>query len=172
MKRILSIIMTLVLFAAMSSSAFAAEVGLLDFTTTDMEGNTVTEEIFADYDLTMVNVWATWCGYCIEEMPELAKLKKMLPENVNLITICDDASIETELTNEILKSSGANFQTLKTTDDMYAQLLAYVYAFPTTFFLNSEGVPVVQPLTGVPSLENAADAYYTVIEQVLKLMEE
>lgn len=172
MKRILSIIMAAVMVMVLAVPAFAAEVGLLDFTTTDMEGNTVTEEIFSGYDLTMVNIWATWCGYCVEEMPELARLKKMLPENVNLITICDDAAIETELTNEILKSSGANFQTLKTTDDMYTQLLGYVYAFPTTFFLNSEGVPVVQPLTGVPSMENAADAYYTIIEQVLKLMEE
>lgn len=170
MKRILSIIMVLMMLLAASASA--AEVGLTDFTTTDMEGNTVTQEIFADYDLTMVNIWATWCGYCIEEMPELAKLKKMLPENVNLITICDDASYEPDLTQQILRESGANFQTLKTTEDMYTQLLAYVYAFPTTFFVDSQGVPVVQPLTGVPSLENAADAYYTIIEQVLKLMEE
>ncbi|MBP3651821.1 MAG: TlpA family protein disulfide reductase [Clostridia bacterium] len=170
MKKILSIIMVLVMLLAAAASA--AEVGLTNFTTTDMEGNTVTQEIFSGYDLTMVNIWATWCGYCVEEMPELAKLKKMLPENVNLITICDDAAYETELTQQILRESGANFQTLKTTEDMYTQLLAYVYAFPTTFFVNSEGIPVVQPLTGVPSMENAADAYYTIIEQILKLMEE
>lgn len=170
MKKILSIIMALAMLLAVSASA--AEVGLTDFITTDMEGNTVTEEIFAPYDLTMVNIWATWCGYCIDEMPELAKLKKMLPENVNLITICDDAAYETELTQQILRESGANFQTLKTTEDMYTQLLAYVYAFPTTFFVDNEGIPVVQPLTGVPSMENAADAYYTIIEQVLKMMEE
>lgn len=170
MKKVLSIIIALMMLMMVSASA--AEVGLTDFTTTDMEGNTVTQEIFADYDLTMVNIWATWCGYCVEEMPELAKLKNMLPENVNIITICDDASYEPELTQQILKESGANFQTLQTTDEMYTQLLAYVYAFPTTFFVNSEGIPVVQPLTGVPSMENAADAYYSIIEQILNLMEE
>ena len=170
MKKIISIIMVIIMLLAVSASA--AEVGLLDFTTTDMDGNTVTEEIFADYDLTMVNIWATWCGYCVEEMPELAKLKEMLPENVNMITICDDASYEPELTQKILNESGANFQTLKTTEEMYTQLLAYVYAFPTTFFVDSEGVPLVQPLTGVPSMKNAADAYYSIIEQILQLMEE
>jgi hypothetical protein len=108
----------------------------------------------------------------VKEMPELAKLKEMLPENVNLITICDDASYETELTQKILNETGANFQTLMTTEEMYTQLLAYVYAFPTTFFVDSEGVPVVQPLTGVSSMENAADAYYSIIEQILQLMEE
>lgn len=170
MKKIFSIIMVLIMLLAVSASA--AEVGLIDFTTTDMDGNTITEEIFADYDLTMVNIWATWCGYCVEEMPELAKLKEMLPENVNLITICDDASYEPELTKKILDETGANFQTLMTTEEMYTQLLAYVYAFPTTFFVDSEGVPVVQPLTGVPSMENAADAYYSIIEQILQLTEE
>ena len=170
MKKVLSIIIALMMLMMVSASA--AEVGLTDFITTDVEGNTVTQEIFADYDLTMVNIWATWCGYCVEEMPELAKLKNMLPENVNIITICDDASYEPELTQQILKESGANFQTLQTTDEMYTQLLAYVYAFPTTFFVNSEGIPVVQPLTGVPSMENAADAYYSIIEQILNLMEE
>ena len=88
------------------------------------------------------------------------------------ITICDDAATEPQLTKEILSASNANFQTLIPTEEMYTQLLAYVYAFPTTFFVDSEGIPVVQPLTGVPSMENAAEAYYSIIEQVLQLMEE
>ena len=169
MKKTFSIIMALILILAVTASA--AEVGLTDFTTTDMEGNIVTDSIFENYDLTMVNIWATWCGYCVEEMPELAKLKNMLPENVNMITICDDAEYDPELVKKILDESGANFQTLKTTEEMYSQLLAYVYAFPTTFFVDNKGIPVVQPLTGVPSIENASEAYYTIIEQVLNLIE-
>ena len=169
MKKILSVMLALMLMLAAGASA--AEVGLKNFSTVDMEGNTVTQDIFADYDLTMVNVWATWCGYCIEEMPDFAVLKEMLPENVNLITICDDASVEPELVKQILADSKANFQTLVPTQEMYDQLLSYVYAFPTTFFVNSEGVPLVQPLSGVPSLENPAEAYYSIIMEILKLME-
>jgi len=169
MKKFFSIFMVLVLMLA--SGAFAAEVGLTDFSTTDLDGNTVTQEIFSDYDLTMINVWATWCGYCIEEMPALAELKTRLPENVNLITVCDDAEYEPELVQQILTESGANFQTLKPTQEMISQLLAYAYAFPTTFFVDSEGVLVVQPLSGVPSLEDPAGAYLTVIEKVLEIME-
>lgn len=169
MKRILSVMLALMLMLAASASA--VEVGLKDFSTVDMEGNTVTQDIFANYDLTMVNVWATWCVYCIEEMPDFAVLKEMLPENVNLITICDDASVEPELVKQILSDSNANFTTLIPTQEMYDQLLSYVYAFPTTFFVNSEGVPVIQPLEGVPSLESPAEAYYTIITEILKLME-
>ena len=161
----------LLIVAALAFSAAFAEIGLTDFTTTDMEGNTVTQEIFADYDLTVVNLWATWCGYCLEEMPELARLKTMLPKNVNFITLCEDAHLDMDLANEILQSSGANFQTLVNTQEIYDQFFSLITAFPTTVFLDSEGILVGKPIVGVPSLENAADAYYAYTMEVLDAME-
>ena len=166
MKKILTILMSLLLLCSM---AFAEGVS---FTATDVEGNTVTEEILADYDLTMVNVWATWCGFCIEEMPAFADLKNSLPENVNLITICEDASIEPELTQQILKASNANFTTLAATADMfYGGMLSNVYAFPTTMFLDSEGKPVGEDVVGVPSLDDPAGAYLSIIMERLAMLE-
>ena len=162
----------LLLAAAMLISAAMAEAGLTNFTTTDTDGNTVTQEIFADYDLTVVNVWTTWCGYCLQEMPELARLKTMLPDNVNFITLCEDASTDPELVDEILRASGANFQTLVGNQEIDDQFLYNVYSIPTTFFLDSEGVSVIQPLVGVPSLTDAADAYYTITMTVLSMMED
>lgn len=177
MKKLTAIIAVLALLC----SCALAEAGLTNFITYDVnikDGETtdmkrVSQDIFKPYDLTMVNIWATWCGYCIQEMPELAKLKDMLPENVNLITICDDAAAEPELTYQILQMTGAtNFPTLMATEAMYdSQLLSNVYAFPTTYFLNSEGMPVGQPITGVPSLEGAAEAYLSIINEVLASME-
>ena len=35
---------------------------LSSFTATDLEDNEVSQEILADYDLTLMNVWATFCG--------------------------------------------------------------------------------------------------------------
>ena len=159
------------LLLAMIGSFALAEAGLNDFTTIDMEGNTVTQEIFADYDLTVLNVWATWCGYCIEEMPELAKLKTMLPENVNFITLCEDAHLDMDLANKILTASGANFQTLVLTQEIYDQFFYQIQAFPTTFFLDSEGMPVVDPIVGVPSIDAPADTYYALTMGVLSTLE-
>lgn len=168
MKKIFSLIMALTMLCSFA----LAEVGLTDFNTYDMNMNPVDESIFADYDLTMVNIWATWCGYCIQEMPELVKLYEMLPDNVNLITICDDASTEVELTYAILDACRANFQTLIANQEMYDQFLNQVYAFPTTYFLDSNGMPVGEPITGLPSLDDAAETYYSIINEVLKSMEE
>lgn len=176
MKKLLAVLLALMLLF----SCALAEAGLSSFETYDInmqdggdiEAQRVTQDIFADYDLTMVNIWATWCGYCIQEMPELAKLKDMLPENVNLISICDDASTEIQLAYEILQTTGAtNFSTLMATQEMYDQFLNQVYAFPTTYFLDSNGMPVGEAITGVPSLEDAAQTYLSIIYEVLELLE-
>ena len=60
---------------------------MIFFATTTIDGRIVTESIFSDYDLTVVHVWGTFCGPCIEEMGEYAVLYEELPENVNLIGI-------------------------------------------------------------------------------------
>ena len=171
MKRAMILLLALAMLIA-ASAACAEESGLTSFSTYDMEAQPVDESIFSGYDLTMVNIWATWCGYCVQEMPELAKLKDMLPENVNLITICDDATTETELAYNILQQTGAtNFQTLMGTQEIYDQFLYQVYAFPTTYFLDSEGNPVGEPSVGVPSREDTANTYYGVIQEVLAMLE-
>ena len=172
MKKTLILMLALVL-ALGAPAALAEWTGLTSFSTYDMQLQPVTEEIFAPYDLTMVNIWTTWCPYCVREMPELAKLKDMLPENVNLITICDDASIETELAYDILQQTGAtNFQTLIGTQEIYDQFVYQADVIPTTFFLDSEGNPVGKPLLGVPSLDDAAGTYYGVIQEVLAMLED
>lgn len=165
MKKILAALMALVLLC---SVAFADGV---DFVTMDMEGNVVTQTIFADYDLTMVNVWATWCGYCIEEMPEFSALKDRLPENGNLITVCEDAAVEPELVALILENVGANFTTLMVSNDMYSGLLSSLYAFPTTLFVDSEGKLVGEPVVGVPSRTNPGEAYYQIFMERLAMLE-
>ena len=39
----------------------------------DMEGNVVSSSVFSEAKLTMINVWATYCGPCLREMPELGE---------------------------------------------------------------------------------------------------
>ena len=48
----------------------------------DLDGNEVDSSIFADYDLTMINIWATFCNPCLSEMPELAELSSTQPVTI------------------------------------------------------------------------------------------
>lgn len=120
------------------------------FTTKDTKGNTVTQDIFKNYDLTMVNIWSTWCTACIDEMEELERLRTMLPENVNLISICADGSSENELMEQILSKKGCKFQTLVDGNSLNGAVLDYVSMYPTTVFVDKNGNVVGQPQIGVP----------------------
>lgn len=53
----------------------APEIGF-----TDASGKTWTLADFKGRYM-LVNLWATWCGPCIVELPELAELRKQLPED-------------------------------------------------------------------------------------------
>lgn len=111
----------------------------------DTNGNVVTSEIFRNYDITAVNIWTTWCGPCVEEMPELAKLYKDLPANANFISVCMDGEEEQEKARKILEKSNAEFVTLLGDERLREGAFGDVIAFPTTVFINREGKMVGDP---------------------------
>lgn len=63
-----------------------------EFATHDIMGNEVTNEVFKDAELTVVNVWGTFCGPCIEEMPDLQTLFEKYSGKVQLIGIVGDVN--------------------------------------------------------------------------------
>jgi len=90
---ITTIIISLLLLTACSSSEKSnnnTNSDLSSFVTINLSGEDITEEIFSDYDVTMINIWATWCPPCIDEIQSLGELKRQLPDNFNLISICTD----------------------------------------------------------------------------------
>ena len=64
---------------------------LSSFSTADLDGNIVDQSVLADYDLTMVNVWATFCRPCINEMPDLGELaQEYADQNVQIVGLVSD----------------------------------------------------------------------------------
>lgn len=129
-----------------------------DFSAQDFEGNTVTKEIFADYDLTMVNLWTTTCSYCIEEMPFLNELRQEFQEDgvsFNIISVCMDVGNTDEVNEEnlkkakeIIKTAGVEYPTLIPDSVLLEGRLNGVQAFPESFFVDSEGNVVSEPYVG------------------------
>lgn len=119
------------------------------FTTLNLKGETVTESIFSGYDLTVINVWGTFCGPCIGEMPEMAAWHKELPENVQLIGIVSDVSAggDPSGAEKILKDTGVEFENLLASESLYPLLSMSQYV-PTTYFVDSEGRMVGDPIVG------------------------
>ena len=102
----------------------------LTFSTKDLDGNTVTSDIFENYDVTLVNIWGTFCGPCKTELPHLeAAYKAYADKKVNVIAVTADLpqdDAETlALAKDIWKDAGCTFKALVTVDSflpMYEQL--------------------------------------------------
>ena len=140
-------------------------VNMPQFTTKDMDGNKVTNDIFAEYDLTVVNFWATYCNPCIDELPELAEWKKELPDNVNLIGLLVDVdekgSEQYKLAERIISQTGADYQHLIATEE-FDDIISNLVGVPTTFFVDSTGKIIGEPFAGAD-----VSAYKQTVEDYL-----
>ena len=135
------------------------------FETTDTKGNKVTEKIFADKDITMVNVWGTFCGPCINEMPELQKIYESLPKNANLIGIVADVpegmKDGVDNANYIEKQTGVKYTNL-TLSDSLGSFARRFYAVPSTIFVDKNGNIIGELVMGAD-----IDAYVRNLQNVL-----
>ena len=132
------------------------------FTAVDLSGNEVTDAIFSGHKLTMVNIWGTFCGPCIREMPELGKLSaEYADKGVQIIgIICDSADytyqpIDSVLTSaqSIIMQTGANYRHLVLSESLSARFMQGVTAVPTTFFVDETGETIGEAVIGSRSYE-------------------
>lgn len=132
---------------------------ILTFEASTIEGETLTSECFADSKLTMLNVWATYCGPCLSEMPELGEIAASYDSaDFQIIGIISDveenAKEETrEEAKGLIAQTGANYPHLLLNASLYNNLVGGVSAVPTTFFVNQEG-EVLGYLIGAYSRED------------------
>ena len=131
------------------SSEQAVEIGSsVSFETTDLDGNIVkSEDIFKANKVTVINMWATWCGYCVEELPDLEKMNSELEkEGSGVIGVCEDAYDSADQAKEILKEKGVTYLNVALNEEMVDQLPCS--AWPTTYFVDSEGRILTEPVVG------------------------
>lgn len=63
----------------------------------DSNGRSITmADLKATGRILVVNLWATWCGGCVQEMPTLAKLQSAYPERVVVAPISIDTPADRE----------------------------------------------------------------------------
>ena len=131
-----------------------------EFSMEDVNGETYTQEMFADHDLTMINVFTTWCSPCIREIPDLEKLsKEMEGQGVQVLGIVLDiagnADEETiEKAKLLAEKTGAAYPFLIPDAGYLNGRLAGISAVPETFFADKEGNIVGETYSGSRSFED------------------
>jgi len=146
------------------------------FWTLDLEGNEVTQEIFSPYRLTWVNVWATFCPPCLQEMPDLAALSdEYASKGVQILGVVTDVYHSNQqvfmnnlgTANAIIEKTGADYVHLLPSQDLHELRLKYVQVVPETFFVDSTGKIVGKTYYGA---KNKA-AWKSVIDSTLALLD-
>lgn len=132
---------------------------LTSFRTYDLQGAPAEETVFSGKKLTMVNVWATFCGYCLQEMPDIAALAdKYADRGFQVIGIVTDtvdidgtpSQEQIEYARVLAQQTGASYRHLIPSASIM-QILSDIQSVPTTFFLDEKGNLVGEPLVGARS---------------------
>lgn len=148
-----------------------------EFTTQDINGNTFTQDMFQDYDLTMVNVFTTWCSPCVAEIPDLEKLyQQMAGQGVNIVGVVLDVLDEKaeidqdslERAKLLAEQTGATYPILLPDAGYFNGRLIGIEAVPETFFVDRNGNIVGETYSGSGSFED----WLEVVEQTLAGLQE
>ncbi len=152
----------LAFFLVSMSVSFAQGKNRLTFSSTDISGAAITDSIFSNNKLTMVNVWGTFCPPCIREMPDLAKLSEEFNgKDVQIIGIPVDVvdrsgNVIPKIKNDaikIIEKTSAYYTHIIPSKEMNSGFLKNVQAVPTTYFVDSQGNFVGLPYLGAKSYQ-------------------
>jgi len=148
MKKILSVVL-LMAMVALTACGGKGGTDLSSFTAQDVDGNEVDQSVFKGHKVTMINMWGTFCGPCLEEMPDIAELAKEYDlADVQVIGIVvdvpqneDGTYDEAQLTKakELIEQTGADYMHLLPSADLEELKLKSVNAIPETMFVDEEG---------------------------------
>ena len=154
---------------AITTFSFAQKAGeKITFTATDLNGRIVTSEIFEKNKVTMLNIWGTFCGPCIREMPDLAKLNEANKgKGVEVVGIVVDildrkGNVDSRIKSTaetIIAQTGANYTNIVPSKEMLNGLLKNVQAVPATIFVDSNGNQIGGSFSRLKKSERLAENY-------------
>lgn len=125
---------------------------LPSFCVETLAGETVDNSILSGYKLTMVNIWGTFCGPCVEEMPMLEEMSKAMPEGTQLVGIVADITDgDTAGALRILEETGVTYPNLIAEGSLLEYLNENIIAFPTTVFVDGNGNVIGDAVIGAMS---------------------
>lgn len=131
------------------------------FAGVDFDGGEVTSELLKGHALTFVNIWATDCGPCIAEMPDLEAISQELSaKDVQFIGLCmgtlggDTGDAMKEEARSILSETGVTYRCVFPSETFYNDFLkSTISSVPTTYLLDQSGT-VIDKVSGSRSADD------------------
>jgi len=96
--------------------------------------------------IVLLNFWATWCGPCRAEIPDLVDLQKRYADKFEIIALATDEDDPDEVRRFVLQS-GINYRVAMSSDAVRRDY-GGIAALPTSFVIDPEG-RIVQKHVGL-----------------------
>ena len=112
-----------------------------DFTVKDSRGldYTLSESFENGKSLVLINFWATWCGYCIQEFPHFNTAIDIYEDELDIIALTVEPSDSNAVINEFMDDKNINFRMAR--DINYEHFLSFGFtgAIPASVLVNKYG---------------------------------
>ncbi len=146
----------------------------LNFITNTLEGDPITTTVFYDYDMTVVNFWASYCEEeGINELDTLETFYKDLQKkypNVNFIQVVIDTPGEKaeKAVADAYKKAGVTFTGIMPDQNLAGWIMNNLNGLPTTIFVDSKGIPAELKIEGMQEASYYMETTETMLQTVGK----
>jgi thiol-disulfide isomerase/thioredoxin len=142
-----------------------APTALMQATLNHVNGNTVKLEDYRGKVL-VVNVWATWCGPCRQEIPELIELQtKHQAKGFEVIGLNLDENEDAEMIKDFAKEFEINYDLLRGDSELFKEFyqISKRDAIPQSFLIDREGKLLGVFVGGGPALKKLISSVEKVV---------
>ncbi len=151
--------------APVAATAEPSDEGGMSFTLTTLTGETIDDSIISNNKLTMVNYWATWCGPCVGEIPDLQKINEEYADkgfSIIGVLIGDD---DYDGARQFMSDTGVTYPVVRP-EGVFYTLASGIQSIPTTMFFDSNGEQVGETQIGSMSYSNWVSLIDSLLSQV------
>ena len=132
-----------------------------EFTVRTLQGDSA--RIASGEPVTLLHVWATWCGPCEKEFPEIEALQKEFgPRGLRIIAVSVDEGDDDPVRN-FVNEKGATFEIGRDPAGAVRRLYQGI-GVPESYLISSDGLLLVRQFGAIPE---GAEAMRAAIEKAL-----
>jgi len=128
-----------------------------NFAWKDSAGKTIDLDSYRG-KVVLINFWATWCGPCKRELPDLIAISNELAgRNVSVIGISTDRGTNViDDVKSFVKEKGIPYQVVISSEDL-EEAFGNIRVIPTTFLVDASG-KIAQTIVGARSKQAFTEA--------------
>lgn len=120
------------------------------FETENLYGETITQEDIGEKEIFFCHLWATWCGPCVEEMGEMAKIAEEYGDVVGFIALLTDFDTNAKGAVKLTEYNNIPFNNVFSGAEDLAELNQMLRSgyVPTTILIDGDGNMIGEQIIG------------------------